>query len=202
MPYNHELNPPITVDPVQHEQLWAAWRWYWETGGGLMTDWGAHMFDIGQWGIGMDRHGPVEIRPEKENEPLTFIYENGIVMTAEPFDGDTRGVRFIGDKGWIQVSRGGFKASDPELVVPEAKKSNVDAHPHYLDFIESVIRRKDPIASVEIGHSTCTVCTLGNIANKLGRQLRWNPAKQTFGQDAAAEELLHYDYENGYSLKT
>ncbi|GGF27833.1 Gfo/Idh/MocA family protein [Echinicola rosea] len=200
VPYNHELNPPISLNPPENESIWGAWRWYWETGGGLMTDWGAHMFDIAQWGIGMDRYGPVEIAPEKDNHPLTFTYENGIVMTAEPFDGDTRGVRFIGDKGWIQVSRGGFKSSIPELTVPEAEKSTVNAHPHYMDFIESVIRRKDPIAPVEIGHSTCTVCTLGNISNKLGRKLQWNPALQTFEQDAEAEAMLHYDYENGYSL--
>ncbi|AWW30718.1 gfo/Idh/MocA family oxidoreductase [Echinicola strongylocentroti] len=198
--YNAELNPPISLDPKKNENIWGAWRWYWETGGGLMTDWGAHMFDIAQWGIGMDRHGPVEVAPEKDNNPLTFTYANGIVMTAEPFDGGTRGVRFIGDKGWIQVSRQGFKSSIPDLAVPEAEKSTINAHPHHVDFIESVIRRKDPIASVEIGHSTCTVCTLGNISNKLGRKLKWNPTQQTFEQDAEAEAMLHYDYENGYSL--
>lgn len=200
--YNHELNPPISVSPEKNEDIWGAWRWYWETGGGLMTDWGAHMFDIGQWGIGMDRHGPVEISPETATSPLTFRYENGIVMTAEPFDGDTRGVRFIGENGWIQVSRGGFKSSDPSLAVPEQEKSLVEAPAHYVDFIESVVRRKDPIAPVEIGHSTCTVCTLGNIANKLQRKLKWDPANQTFPKDKEAAKLLHYNYENGYRLKS
>jgi len=32
-------------------------------GGGFTTDWGAHMFDIAQWGLGMDRNGPVEASP-------------------------------------------------------------------------------------------------------------------------------------------
>ena len=200
--YNSELNPPITIEPEQNEQIWGAWRWYEETGGGLMTDWGAHMFDIAQWGINMDKNGPSEIIPQKEGKPLTFKYANGIVMTAEPFDGDTRGVRFIGKKGWIQVSRGGFKSSDPNLKVPETEENISEGPAHYVDFIQSVIRRKDPIVHVEIGHSTCTVCTLGNIANKLGRTLHWDPIKQEFLDDEEAMEMLHYDYENGYQLKT
>jgi hypothetical protein len=31
-------------------------------GGGFTTDWGAHMFDIAQWGLG-DKNRPVEISP-------------------------------------------------------------------------------------------------------------------------------------------
>ncbi|WP_186757137.1 Gfo/Idh/MocA family protein [Echinicola salinicaeni] len=200
--YNSDLNPPITVNPPQNEQVWGAWRWYEETGGGLMTDWGAHMFDIAQWGISMDKNGPVEIIPQKEGHPLTFKYANGIVMTAEPFDGDTRGVKFFGEKGWIQVSRGGFKSSDPSLQVPDQEQNISEGPAHYVDFIQSVIRRKDPIANVEIGHSTCTVCSLGNIANKLRRTLHWDPKEQDFHYDAEASSMLHYDYENGYKLKS
>ena len=42
--YNQELDP--FIDAEHNETFWGAWRWYKETGGGLMTDWGAHMFDI------------------------------------------------------------------------------------------------------------------------------------------------------------
>ncbi|WP_018472369.1 Gfo/Idh/MocA family protein [Echinicola pacifica] len=198
--FNQELNPSISIDPPVNENSWGAWRWYQETGGGLMTDWGAHMFDIAQWGLGMDRHGPISVSPESSSSPLTFEYESGIKMTAEPYNGDTRGVEFTGTDGWIQVSRGEFKSSIPELVVPKGIQSSIQAPPHYIDFIESVIRRKDPIAPVEIGHSTCTVCTLGNIANKLQEKLSWNPYEQQFENNAKAEKLMHYNYQNGYKL--
>jgi len=52
--YNSQLNPPITIEPEQNEQFWGGWRWYKEMGGGFTTDWGAHMFDVAQWGLGMD----------------------------------------------------------------------------------------------------------------------------------------------------
>ena len=61
--YNAQLNPPISLNPEQNEQFWGAWRWYKELGGGFTTDWGAHMFDIVQWALGMDKSGPVEIIP-------------------------------------------------------------------------------------------------------------------------------------------
>jgi len=199
--YNEQLNPPISLDPEQKEKFWAGWRWFKETGGGLMTDWGAHMFDIAQWGIGMDRNGPNLIIPASGNSPLTFQYANGVEMISTPFDGETRGVKFVGEKGWIQVSRGNFSSSDESLnAVPERTKGQYSDH--LYDFIDSIVKRRDPIVPVEIGHSTLIVCTLGNIANELKRPLAWDPKTEKFIEDSEANGKLHYDYRNGYKLTT
>ena len=205
--YNHELNPPITLDPEQNEQLWGAWRWYEGTGGGLMTDWGAHMFDVAQWALGKDRNGPVEIIPPGHSyyDHLTYLYDNGVVMTEEPFDGTKQGVKFYGDNGWIQVCRGEVLASDP-VFLPDTRTKNDDLPyetriPHQINFIESVRSRIDPTVPVEIGHSSCTVCNLGNIAYKLGRPVKWNPIVEKFMDDPDATALLHYTYRDGYSLE-
>jgi predicted dehydrogenase len=205
--FNKQLNPPITVDPDQDEQFWGGWRWYKEMGGGFTTDWGAHMFDIAQWGLGMDRNGPVEISPIGDGtEFMQFKYANGVVLTSEPFDeGPTKGVKFIGKEGWIEVSRNHFKASDDKLL-PPAKAEETGPYetkiPHQLDFIEAVRNRRDPVVPVEIGHSSCTVCTLGNIACELKRTLKWDPATETFidDVDGAATKMLHYEYRQGWSL--
>ncbi|WP_194775062.1 Gfo/Idh/MocA family protein [Pararhodonellum marinum] len=199
LPFNNQLAPPISLNPPKNEGFWGGWRWYKETGGGYMTDWGAHMFDIAQWGLGMDRSGPVEVRPNKDGRPLTFLYANGTEMVVGPFDGGTQGVKFIGEEGWIQVSRGNFKSSDKSLK-PESKSEKLPYSPHLLDFYEAIQKRRDPQVPVEVGHSTCVVCTIGNIANELQRTLRWDPANQEFPGDEEANAKLHYDYENGYSL--
>ena len=205
--FNNQLDPPITVDPDQNEKLWGAWRWYSEMGGGFTTDWGAHMFDIAQWGLGMDRNGPIEASPIGDGtEYMSFKYADGTIMTSEPFDEKKiKGVKFWGEKGWIEVARGYFKASDPKFM--PAKKEVIEGPyetriPHQLNFVESIRSRKDPVVPVEIGHSSCTVCNLGNIACALKRTIKWDPATETFigDTDGAATKMLHYEYRAGYTL--
>ena len=199
--FHNDLNPPISLDPVENEKVWGAWRWYKETGGGLTTDWGAHMFDIAQWAIGMDRRGPVEIIPAgyQDTKYLTFKYDNGVTVTEQPYDEkETRGCKFFGSEGWIEVSRGQYNASDPSLFPEQNEISGNVAH--YVDFIESVRRRKDPIVPVEVGHSTCVTCTLGNIAYELKRPIKWDPDKEVFIDDKEASTHLHREYRKGYEL--
>lgn len=206
--YNSQLNPIITINPEQNEQIWGAWRWYKELGGGFTTDWGAHMFDIAQWALNMDGSGPVEIIPAGygDTKYLTFIYENGVVLTEEPFNEQmTKGVKFWGDKGWIEVSRGHYVASDDSLL--PIKREEVEGAyetqiPHLTNFIESVKNRTEPAVPVEVGHSSCVVCTLGNIAYDLGRPIKWNPATERFVDDpeADANRLFNKTYTEGYTL--
>ena len=119
--YNSDLAPQITLDPVQNETLWGAWRWYLETGNGYTADWGAHMFDIAQAAIGMDGSAPCEIIPKGYNgQPyMTYIYKTGVVMTEQPYLEDNpgaQGIKFIGTKGWIEVARGYIACSDASLI--------------------------------------------------------------------------------------
>lgn len=203
--YHSDLDPVIT--PTQNEQLWGAWRWYKVTGGGLMTDWGAHMFDIAQWAIGKDLGGPVDIIPPGYSfyDHLTYKYDNGIEVTEEPFDDGTPGVKIYGDKGYIRVCRGIFEASDKRWDMRSAQDDgNVPYETkvgHHRTFIDSVRSRIDPNVPVEVGHSSCTVCNLGNIAMELGRPVVWNPIVQKFMNDPEATKLMHYDYRSGYSLE-
>ncbi len=199
LPYHEELNPPISINPEENEKSWGAWRWYKETGGGYMTDWGAHMFDIAQWGLGMDRNGPVEVIPESDSSPLKFNYADGAQMIVGSFDEGRQGVKFIGESGWIKVSRGVYETSREELEMA-AQTDVPEYNPHHVDFVDSVLKRKDPFVTVEIGHSTCTVCTIGNIANELKRPLKWDPVAQRFPDDPEANTKLHYTYRRGYAI--
>jgi len=203
--YHSDLDPIVTDD--KGEQLWGAWRWYKPTGGGLMTDWGAHMFDIAQWAIGKDGSGPVEIVPPgyTYHQALTYKYDNGIIVTEESTSkerGMAPGVKIFGEDGWIEVGRGYYKASDPKF---DQKKTQTDDNVpyetkagHHRAFIDAVISRVDPNVPVETGHSSCTVCNLGNIAMELNRPVKWNPIVQKFMNDSEATKLLHYQYRTGY----
>jgi predicted dehydrogenase len=243
--YNSDLAPQITLDPVQNETLWGAWRWYRETGNGYTADWGAHMFDIAQAAIGMDGSGPSEIIPKGYNgQPyMTFKYKTGVVMTEQPYledNPDAQGIKFIGTKGWIEVARGYIACSDQSLIPPEiagnrpqprgqrpagqqgqrpanqGRPANAQGRPaptraglqfeisspHMQNFIDCVRSREKTIAPIEVGCSTAITCCLGNIANELGRPVKWDPATYTFINDpeAANHRLMSYQYRSPYHL--
>ena len=209
--YHPDLCPPITLEPEQNEKLWGAWRWYQETGNGYTADWGAHMFDIAQAAIGMDGSGPVEFIPAGYNgtKYATMKYANGIVMTEQPYredDENAQGLQFIGDKGWLKVARGYIECSDPSLLPKKEQKVGKGEYevssPHMQNFIDCVRSRENPIAPVEVGCSTNTLCCLQNIARELGRPVHWNPATLSFEGDkeAQAHRLYWYEYRNPYKL--
>ena len=70
----------------------------------------------------------------------------------------------------------------------------------YKNFIDCIRSRRDPVVPVEVGHSSCTVCNLGNVAYDLKRTVKWNPIVQKFVNDPEATKLLHYEYRKPYTL--
>jgi predicted dehydrogenase len=183
--YNHALAPGLTDD------FWAKWRIYREFGGGGMTDWGAHMFDIAQWGLNMDSSSPVTITPpDKDHAFLTYQYANGITMTHEP-EGN-QGLTFVGTEGNIHVVRGKLETTPESLkdkIIGPNEKHVYLSIDHYKDFLQAIRNRTKPVADVEIGHRTATVCNIGNIAYQLKRPLHWNPHKEEFKNDDEANRL-------------
>ena len=184
--FNHNLAPGMNDD------FWAHWRDYREFGGGGMTDWGAHMFDIAQWGLDMDASGPVMVTPpDKDHQFLTYQYANGITMTHEPVAKDN-GVTFVGTKGEIHVVRQKIETTPAELAtrtIGDNEKHVYRSEDHYKDFLDAIRKRSKPICDVEIGHRTATVCNIGNIAYQLNRPLQWDPVKEEFKNDAEANKL-------------
>ncbi len=207
--YNHRLNPTISLDPVENETYWAEWRYFKETGGGFITDWGAHNFDIAQWALEEDNGGPVEIIPpgHGNTQYLTYVYRNGARVLNRPYDAaETRGVKFWGEDGWIEVARGHYDSSEKSLF-PEDEELRGHGDlpyetgvPHLEDFILAMRHRRDPVVPVEIGTRTAITCILGNIANELGRPVKWNPVTNYFVDDPDAEKFYHRDYRAGYTL--
>jgi len=204
-PYNSVLSPRGV-----HKHF-PNWRNYREYSGGMMTDWGAHHFDIAQWGLGMDESGPVEIIPPedpKAERGVKYIYANGVeVIHAEKDDmgKNVNGVTFVGESGRVFVNRG-YLASDPA----DLHKQNLGEKDVHLyespgqqkDWLNCIKSRKRPICDVEIGARSVTVCHLGNLAYWNHRKLRWDPKEWRFVNDAEADKWLDRERRQGYSLPT
>jgi predicted dehydrogenase len=202
-PYNAVLSPRGI-----HKHF-PNWRLYREYSGGMMTDWGAHHFDIAQWGLGMDESGPVEIIPPEDLKAVfgvKYIYANGVeVIHADKDDTgkNVNGVTFVGSTGRVYVNRG-YLASDPaDLHKQELGKNDVHLYEspgHQKDWLNCVKSRKRPICDVEIGARSVTVCHLGNLAYWNHKKLRWDPKDWHFVGDAEADKWLDRDRRQGYAL--
>ncbi len=181
---------------------WPQWRAYREYSGGGHTDIGAHHYDIAQWALGMDESGPVKIVPPEDPSKGTgvkYVYENGVEMTH----GGAGGCTFFGTEGTLRVDRGHLSCDPADAIKEPLADDEVHLYEspgHHRDWINCIRERRRPVADVEIGARSATVCHLGNLAYWHGRELHWDPKKWTFGEDAEANGWLDYDRRGPWQL--
>ncbi|MEM6631055.1 MAG: Gfo/Idh/MocA family oxidoreductase [Bacteroidota bacterium] len=193
------LSPPVEQD------IFPKWRDYKEYGGGILSDWGAHMFDIAQWGLGMDNSGPVSYIPPADSQAtrgLKMVYENGIEMYHQDFERGW-GVRFIGTEGTLDISRQYLDSKPESIVTAEIKQGETRLYKsenHSLDWVQAIRNNTLPICDVEIGHRSASICNIANIAYELGRELTFDPVKEKFKGDGEANKMRGKEYRKGYRV--
>jgi myo-inositol 2-dehydrogenase / D-chiro-inositol 1-dehydrogenase len=187
-------------------------------GAGMITGWGAHHVDIAHWAMGTELTGPVHIGASADFPKsglwdvhgayhVAARYANGATM----YIGDKypTGVRFIGENGWIWVTRGRYTAADAAAGVRNETLNASDArffrdgikdnevhlhaspsNDHHLDWLTSIRTRQEPVAPAEVGHRSCSACLLAHAAMKLGQPLTWDPRAERFVNNDAANAML------------
>ena len=169
-----------------------AFRKYSEFAGGPLADIGAHHFDIVQWALGMDNTGPISITPPENGSKrdLVFEYANGIKLTH----GGKGSITFIGSEGTLNVGRGSISADPSHILDIELKTTDTPVYHstnHMRNWLDCIHSRKDPICTAEIGHRSASICHLANLGYLLNRPLKWDPKKEEFIGDEAANKHLH-----------
>jgi predicted dehydrogenase len=190
------------------------WRNYREYGGGMVTDWGAHHFDIAQWGMGMDESGPAEILPAKEpnaNHGVRLVYANGVEVLHK----NAGGVWFYGTEGRVFVDRGKFEfwlgdqqkakaTADCDAIAKEylsdAKTRLYVSTDHKADFLAAVRSRQKPICDVEVGARTVSVCHLVNLAYYHGEKMKWDPKREQFEGGTGNKAWLDVPHRDPWKL--
>lgn len=210
VPYHKDLFAPRALPG------WLSFRPY---SGGEMTGWGAHGIDQIQWALGMDDSGPVEVwteggkfNPPTYTEPesvargnkicqvpmVFFRYANGVVVKLD--NGSGGGGIFFGENGKLDLTRGAVKTNPVEIGEEITRQAKGADQNHVRNWLDCVKSRAKPVADVEIGHRSITVCHLGNIARWTGRKLRWDPVKEVFPDDADANQYLDRPRRKPYEL--
>ena len=125
-------------------------------------------------------------------------YANGLVMRVASNNHLRQGVRFIGERGWVHITRSGLDAN-PKMLLKEkigpgeihlAKPSGDHRQGHRRDFLDCVKTRAQTISKVEVGHRSAIPCHLANIAMILGRKIRWDPEREQILNDSTANRML------------
>jgi predicted dehydrogenase len=204
---------PAPRRPYNEKRVHYQFRFFWDYSGGQQTNWGAHHIDIAHWGLGCDDSGPVEVEGTAkfhsqgwyevpESYELTYRYAGGVVLRVG--SKQPGGTTFIGERGRIHVNRGKLEADPPEVLkVPEdeVKVRLYRSEDHSADWEDCIRTGKLPVADVEIGHRSATACHLGPVFSlRLGRKVRWDPAREEIIDDRDAAAWVRKPYRAPWTL--
>jgi predicted dehydrogenase len=179
-------------------------RWILDYSGGQLTDWGAHLIDIAQWANNTEYTGPVEVEGKatfpKEglyntatDFSIDYKYANGVTLNVSS---SQPGVRFEGTEGWIGNKgwRAALEAEPKTILTSKIGENEIHLYTEpggeQRNFLDCVKSRKPCYAPAEVGHRTITIAHIGHISMRLGRKLKWDPAKERFVGDDEANKML------------
>jgi predicted dehydrogenase len=212
---------PAPKRPFNKNRFHFTWRWYWEYGNGVMTDWGVHLIDYILYGMNRsvpesvmavggkyafpddDMVTPDTLTAVYDFKDFTLIWEHTIGIGLGNWQ-RPHGMSYIGENGTLVLDRNGWE------VVPEKKKieavpvqksvgSGLDLHVrNFLDCLKNNTPQKLN-AGIDIGRNVALVAQMGNIAYRTGEKVFWNNDKQQFST-ATANKLITPVYNNGWML--
>ena len=201
-------------------------------GAGMITGWGSHHLDIVHWGMGWEGMGAKYVEGKGKfhtgglwdvhgEYDITLTYPDGTPVRV--WDKFPNGVRFIGEKGWIFVSRGAAKMTASDPVSPGRTLKALDAsnpaliagnpsvvlyphfgtgkRPHHQNLIDAIKGNYESLVPAETAHRSCTACLLSWIGMKLGRKLEWDWKKEQFVNDPEANAMLEREERAPYGAK-
>ncbi|MCU0915365.1 MAG: Gfo/Idh/MocA family oxidoreductase [Planctomycetes bacterium] len=193
--------------------------WWWfisDYALGFIAGWGVHPLDIALWGLGDKLPGPLTIEGKGQwpdpngvcdtamNWNVTGKFDNGVTMnfTGAPFPEEWKqrygrttdhGTAFEGTDGWVHVDRSGINAHPKELLETQWGPSDMrlyESGNHARNLLDCVRTRQDTICPIDVAVQADTLCQISDIAIRLEQKLRWDPAREQFVNNDAANRRL------------
>jgi predicted dehydrogenase len=218
---------PAPERPFIPARFHGSWRHYWDYGGGLMSDWGVHLLDMGMW-AGERQNAPIRVITYAANlskqkmaretfDTMNVIYpkENYVInwdMTAGvekgPFE-SSYGLQFIGEKGTIVADRHKYRLYpewDGQKKAPKADEIFFDkgheSHREHVDnFLASIKSREKTSCPPEVGRAAALYAHIPNISARVGETvLEWDDKNNRFTNSERANELITPQYRAPWKL--
>lgn len=219
--------PPDTLDydfwcgpasklPYMRARHHRWWRGHRAFGGGVLMDWIGHHNDIAHWALDMDAGGPLEVTAVGWNYPQTDVYNTprdyeircryaGGVTTSIA-SRHRNGTKWIGQDGWVFVTRGRLEASDARLASADFDPGAIDVYRspgHVRNFLDCVKTRETCVAPAATALRSITPGYLGYVSDALQRTVKWDADSERIVDDEEANRMLHaITYREPWSLTT
>ena len=214
--------PFRTYNRTRHH---SSWRFFWNYGGGLITDWGAHLIDIALWAknvklapLSVSAAGGNFYSPEYNHETFdtmsvqyqlpdyTFSWEHTAGTQMGPY-GRAYGLAFIGNDATLVIDRAGWEVFPEQengkykiTAIPPNKNGRENHEEHVKNWLECMRNRKEPNCPIENGRLVALYAHLGNIALRTNSRLEFDEIAQNFGKNEAANALITPNYRKPWVL--
>ena len=188
---------PAPYKPYNPHRVHQTFRGYWDYESGGLGDMGQHYIDPVQYILGKDDTFPVKVEVDAPQQhpdavgiwrSITYTYADGckIILEGEGFESKGKVPYIEGPNGKVYK---GFECTIPNVM--DVINSLPDPEPRHTDFLECVKTRQKFALAEDNGHHSCTIVNIGACALRLGRTLNFDPDKQLFIGDDAANQLIN-----------
>lgn len=196
-------------------------------GGGLMTDWGVHLLDMGLWGLGItgmpdkimatggNFYYPQGMHETFDSQTVSYVFDNCIMswehsagVQTGPYD-RLYGVLFKGTNGTLVADRENWMVypewddNKKEAKTPEIKveADHQERALHVQNFIDCIKTRNFQSAcTIENGSLCAKYAHLGNIAARMNTALQYDDIAKVFKGTSEADKYLKPEYRDPWKF--
>ena len=204
---------PAEFVPYKPNRFHYDWHWSWNFGTGDMGNDGAHQLDIARWALGLTSPKRISGMASKyffddeqqtpDTMNMTFDYGDKAILwemriwTPYTLEGIDNGVAVYGTDAQMHIGdwnrKWGYRIIDKsDKVVEESQEGGPETH--MLNFVECVMSRAKPNCEIEEGHLSNSLCHLGNICARTGRNFNFDGAREAISGDSEANGMLRRKY--------
>jgi len=212
---------PAPAVPYQANLLHGTWRWFQAFGTGDIGNDGVHDLDLARWGLGVETHpsaiaalGGKYFFDDDQQFPDTqsVVYEYAAaggrtrqllfeqrIWSPYVQEGHENGNAFYGTEGMLILGKqSGWQLFGPRNALRQEVRGGIDLGRHIRNFLDCARSGARPRADIEVGHLSSALSHLGNLATRIGRVIRFDPAQETVLSDPEAARGLRREYRPGH----
>jgi len=204
---------PAPARPFNPNRFTFNWRYFWDYGGGILTDFCCHIVDLVHWAMEVEapqtitavggRFALADNAETPDTLEVTYEYEKGgqkFLLVWSETDANAHGVEnkglgimFQGTDGTLVADYRTYRIiAEKGRQIDEPAKSLARSVGHHREWLDAIKSRAQCSCHFGYGHRLASVGNLGNIALWTGEKLTW---------DRASEQIINHPEANLYLTK-